>query len=145
MTNDKNSNSKQYNETINCLVDYILNLPIDIVRDCKRKTNMSIRQAYDCMQGVQDSGIDPRQLFELAQYLDVLPVRFGEVWLCSEFGVEVEACDSLDKILHWINHLSREPWVDCDIVRRFINSATLYHNIKYHSSLAGNEMGRSDG
>lgn len=53
----------------------------------------------------------------------VLDVRFP-------YDIELSRCDSPEKILHWVWHLSQKNWVHRHLLWKFINLVCEYHNLE---------------
>lgn len=47
------------------------------------------------------------------------------------YSIELNRCDTHDKILHWVSHLCEKTWITPDVLRDFIRVATKYHNLSF--------------
>ncbi|MCF8051575.1 MAG: hypothetical protein K9L59_10085 [Desulfobacterales bacterium] len=47
------------------------------------------------------------------------------------YEIDLSRCNTKEKILEWVAHLSRKTWVDRAVTSRFIELACGYHGLKY--------------
>lgn len=52
----------------------------------------------------------------------------------EHYPIAFDDCDSAEKILSWILHLSEKTWVTTDLLRRFIEQASARINLDVHSA-----------
>lgn len=46
-----------------------------------------------------------------------------------EYNVELDRCDTMEKILAWVAHLCEKTWMNLDVMERFIRLAAAHHNL----------------
>ena len=67
----------------------------------------------------------------LAELDSACRIADGEiVFEWGHYGIALSECDSYERILHWVYHLSHKSWVTPAILRRFILLATTHHGLK---------------
>lgn len=51
-----------------------------------------------------------------------------------EYNISLDRCDSAEKLLHWVWHLTEKTWMTNDVMRRFISLACQKNgiNMKEH-------------
>ena len=47
-----------------------------------------------------------------------------------EYQIELARCDTLEKILAWVVHLSEKTWISPDVLERFVHVACRHHGLK---------------
>jgi hypothetical protein len=67
----------------------------------------------------------------LAELDALCRIEDGEiVFLNGHYGISLGECDSYERILHWVYHLSPKSWVTTAILQRFILLATTHHKLQ---------------
>lgn len=51
-----------------------------------------------------------------------------------EYNIDLNRCDTAEKLLHWIWHLTEKSWMTNDVMREFIEVACQESNIKMKKS-----------
>ncbi len=49
----------------------------------------------------------------------------------QEYSVPLSRCDTYEKILSWVYHLSEKTWVTTEVVNEFIKTALNEHGLSY--------------
>ena len=44
-----------------------------------------------------------------------------------EYEIALSRCDTIEKILSWVTHLSSKKWMTIDVMSKFIRTACEYH------------------
>lgn len=63
---------------------------------------------------------------------NLVKIEDGEIHLNdngSAYSIELDRCDTFEKIVEWIYHLSLKPWVTTKHIRLFISHAARFHNL----------------
>lgn len=47
-----------------------------------------------------------------------------------EYNIALNRCDSAEKLLHWIWHLTEKTWMTNEVMRRFIELACRENNVE---------------
>jgi hypothetical protein len=47
-----------------------------------------------------------------------------------EYNIELSRCNTPEKLLHWVWHLTEKTWMTNDVMRRFIEVACRENSIK---------------
>ena len=47
-----------------------------------------------------------------------------------EYNIALSRCDTAEKLLHWVWHLTEKTWMTNDVMRRFIEVASRENKIK---------------
>lgn len=47
-----------------------------------------------------------------------------------EYTIELSRCDTAEKLLHWIWHLTEKSWMTNDVMRRFVEIACRENKIE---------------
>lgn len=51
-----------------------------------------------------------------------------------EYNIELSRCNTPEKLLHWVWHLTEKTWMTNDVMRRFIEVACRENNIEMENS-----------
>lgn len=51
-----------------------------------------------------------------------------------EYNIELSRCNTAEKLLHWVWHLTEKTWMTNDVMRRFIEVACSENNIEMENS-----------
>lgn len=51
-----------------------------------------------------------------------------------EYNIELNRCDTHEKILGWASHLCEKTWMNLNVMERFIQLAAAHHNLRVPST-----------
>lgn len=84
------------------------------------------------MKGIADLGQLGKDVLEHEEQLaKQVYVTNGHVVINAgyEYNIELDRCDTLEKILAWTSHLCEKTWMTTELLERFIQLAASHHKL----------------